>query len=436
MLSDRLASFTERRRSSDMRAGLGALSAEARAGVFTREGGSEPEASPFVLHVSADFPDPIDSFKTPVIRTLLELTGDKFRHRVVSLNRRSPSFVDFGRDLISGLGTPRLSIESRRFEAGNALVYDAPARGLFHATMLRQLGDHLALELGGSCRPDLLVGHKLTIEGIAVRRAASRLGVPFAISIQGDTDTKVLDARPDLASEFGKVFHEAAIVFPFTPWALDRFQSRLGKRRGSTVLLPCPTDLDMAMAPRADGDGLISVFHLKNWRRKNLPGLLAAYRSLARSGVDTALTIVGGGSAADFAQARALSSELAKVAFPGALGRQEVRERMNRATAFVMPSKRETFGLVFVEALFAGLPVIYPKGQAIDGYFDQAPFAVGVDAGDGEAIAAAMRHVVEQETALKAELRAWQTSAAARRFTRPEIARTFAAGLSSAMSQL
>ena len=39
-------------------------------------------------------------------------------------------------------------------------------------------------------RPDLIVGHKLTIEGIAVRRAAEALRTPYALALQGGTDQK------------------------------------------------------------------------------------------------------------------------------------------------------------------------------------------------------------------------------------------------------
>lgn len=38
---------------------------------------------------------------------------------------------------------------------------------------------------------------------------------------------------------------------------------------------------------------------------------------------------------------------------------------------FVMPSKHETFGLVYVEAMSQGVPVIYTKGQGFYGQFDE-----------------------------------------------------------------
>ena len=36
-----------------------------------------------------------------------------------------------------------------------------------------------------------------------------------------------------------------------------------------------------------------------------------------------------------------------------------------------MASHSETFGLVYVEALSQGLPVLYTKGQGIDGVFEE-----------------------------------------------------------------
>jgi len=38
---------------------------------------------------------------------------------------------------------------------------------------------------------------------------------------------------------------------------------------------------------------------------------------------------------------------------------------------FAMPSKRETFGLVYIEALLQGLPILFTKGEGIDGLYNK-----------------------------------------------------------------
>jgi glycosyltransferase involved in cell wall biosynthesis len=399
------------------------------------DGGRKRPGRPRILHVSADFPDPVDPCKTPVIRSLVELTSDRFRHDVVSLNRRSPGALSFLRALTAGGGTPPLTIGTQSFDFGQALTYQAPARGLFHATMLHRLGDWLAEDCLKGPLPDLLVGHKLTIEGVAVRRAAKRLQLPFSICIQGDTDTKVLAARPDLSAEFARVFHEAAVVSPFTPWALQQTEARLGKRVGPTVLLPCPSDLDTPLQPRVGGYGLVSVFHLKNYRRKNLVGMAAAMRVLVHGGSPVNLAIIGGGGERELQRCGEIVAGSGSITFEGALERSALRERLNGATAFVLPSLRESFGLVFIEALFAGIPVIYPKNAGIDGYFDDAPFAIAVDARRPSEIAKAMKTVVQDEARLKEALGKWQKSTHAERFRRPAIGAAFTDGLMRSLGQ-
>jgi len=393
-------------------------------------GAGSASTRPRILHVSADFPDLFDARKTPVIQTLLDLTEERFDHHVISLNRRSPRPFKFGRSLLAGGGKPEVSLQKREFGYGEAIAYEAPPLGLFHATMLNQLGDRLGENMVR--KHDLVIGHKLTIEGLVVSRISKQAGIPFGICIQGDTDTKIVQARPDLAPEFGRIFHEAEIVFPFTPWALRQVEARLGVRKGPTMLLPCPTDLDVPLHPQPRGDGLLSAFHLKNHQRKNLRGMVAAMRML-RDDLPVSLAIVGGGTVQDEAHCRRIAGDLDTIVFEGPLDRSSIRQRMNGATGFVLPSLRESFGLVFIEALFAGLPVVYPEGTSIDGYFDGAPFAIAIDAKSPSAIAGAMRRLVREEQGLKAQLREWQQSARAEQFMRSKIAQTFTKGLTCAL---
>jgi glycosyltransferase involved in cell wall biosynthesis len=386
-----------------------------------------------ILHVSGDFPDVIEPFKTPVIKGLLELTAGEFEHRVVSINRLTPGPVGFATSLLNKSGIVQ---NEQPFEHGTALEYLAPGRGVFHRTMLERFGEHLAgLINAQECPVELIVGHKLTIEGIAVAKAAELTGLRYALTIQGNTDRRILNARPDLKGLFRQIYLGAQTVCTFTPIARDAIVRSLGKRMDGIHLIPCPTELDSIVEPQVNGGDVISVFHLKNHEVKNLSGLAKAATIISGSEGGRNITILGGGSEAELAHCKKLASDARQIRFAGAVERVEMQRRMNEACVLVVPSKAESFGLVFVEALFAGLPIIYPKGTAIDGYFDDLPFAQGVDARSPTAIAAAMTKAIREEADMKRALEEWQQSGGAEIFTRKSIGKHYKLALDSALNR-
>lgn len=387
-----------------------------------------------IWHLSADFPDSIDEHKTTVIRDLVNLTSDRLDHFVVSMNRVSPSITD-AIGVTSDVTGARSVRSWTEFENGIALQYLAPAKGVMHETMLRRFAASLVFRLRDEPKPDLVIGHKLTVEGIVAELLAKAMRVPYALSIQGDTDTKILRARPDLGSTYRRIFHNARIVFPFAPWALARVEDKLGKRESKTVILPCCTKLDEPMPTKVPGDSFVSVFHLKNFRRKNLIGMVQAMSLLEQANVDTCLEIIGGGSQADLASCSRITKGKPRTTLVGPLESNALRDRLNSAKGFVLPSLRESFGLVFIEALFAGLPIIYPRGQALSGYMDDMPFALSVDPRNPGEIAQAMRHVIENEAPLKLALDKWLGSTDAVRFQRPSISNQFCNAISETVSQ-
>lgn len=385
-----------------------------------------------ILHVSGDFPDPIEPFKTPVIKSFLDLTSASFDHEVISINRHSPG----ARGLVSAVFNPVAQVTSQQpFEAGTALRYTAPGRGIFHRTMLERLGKHIAGIIAARGAPvDLLVGHKLTIEGIAVAKASEMTGIPYALTIQGNTDRRILKARPDLRGVFRSIYKNASAVCTFTPIARDAIESMLGKRRDGITLIPCPTELDSIVPPKVTNGDVISVFHLKNHAVKNLDGLVKAASELGGEARSRKIAILGGGNEEELAHCQQMIASVPQVRLEGRVARASMQARMNEACALVVPSRAESFGLVFVEALFAGLPIIYPKGTAIDGYFDGLPFAQGVDAGSPHSIAKAIERAIKDERSMKQALAQWQQSDAADFFTRDAIARGYTSVLESALA--
>ena len=55
--------------------------------------------------------------------------------------------------------------------------------------------------------------------------------------------------------------------------------------------------------------------------------------------------------------------------------KEKLRQLYLSNRIFAMPSKHETFGLVYIEALSQNLSLLYTKGQGIDNFFD---FNIGI----------------------------------------------------------
>lgn len=380
--------------------------------------------------MTGDFPDTISDQKTPVIKRLIDLTCEDFSHRVISINRVSPSAQSMARQL-----SPRapFDVNSEPSPYGTTAAYQAPGKGIFHKAALNKLGDWLAVRIEElNEKPSLLIAHKLTIEGIAVERAALKLKIPYAITVQSHTDERILRLRPDLESTFSRIYRQAELVVFFSPRARRRVETKLRKRVGLTRVIPCPTDLDSPQEPVASNSGLLSVFHLKNRKIKNLEGMVKGVRYAQAQSTPIRLNVAGGGSERDIRACRKIIGRNPGISLIGPLDRPRIQERMNAASAFVMPSISETFGLVFVEALFAGLPIIYPTGRAVDGYFDGCDFARGVDPLDHRATADAMIWATQNELELKNALAEWQKSKEAGRFTQKQIAADYACALRAA----
>ena len=388
---------------------------------------------PRILHVSADFPDPISDHKTPVIARWLDLNKDRFDHRVISINRRTPGVLDMARSLAAAdaIAGPVTSMPD-----GVAIEYAAPPLGLMHGLYLERLGDWIAEQARRDGTPELIVGHKLTIEGIAVAKAAKRLGVPYALTLQGNTDGKILRARPDLHRRLREIYQGAKVVFAMAPWTAALVEKKLGPRDREPVILPCSVGEGFPVtSPQPGRKAFVTAFNLRDFRVKNFAGLVRAMECLADEDEAPPLRVAGGGDPRSWRIVQSIVKPAPGIALLGNQTSAQLAQLMNESVALVLPSRRESFGLVLIEALRSGCPIIYPQGAAIAGYFDECSFAIPVDTRNPRAIAEVMRHAEVEQDSLKADLREWQERGGLDRFSKDNIAAQFTEGLESALSQ-
>lgn len=91
-----------------------------------------------------------------------------------------------------------------------------------------------------------------------------------------------------------------------------------------------------------------------------------------------------------------------KVNFVGELSREEVSKWMRKADAFVLPSRYETFGVVYIEALASGTPVIGTfNGGAEDIINDTNGYIVEID--NVEMLSEALKDIVRNNQEFEPE---------------------------------
>lgn len=107
-------------------------------------------------------------------------------------------------------------------------------------------------------------------------------------------------------------------------------------------------------------------------RNKNIPRLIHALQTLRTEIPDLHLDVAGDGGN-DQERVLALMQRNADwITYHGKITDLEELKSLYRANRiFAMPSKSETFGLVYVEAMSQGLSVLWSQGEAIDGMFPE-----------------------------------------------------------------
>ncbi|MGO1057699.1 glycosyltransferase family 4 protein [Planococcus sp. FY231025] len=137
-------------------------------------------------------------------------------------------------------------------------------------------------------------------------------------------------------------------------------------------------------------------------KNKNIEAILKVCSLLKQRKINVSLNIVGSGDYEFKLKEMVKSLEIQKqVKFHGFNeNKTYLKELMDKSDIFIMPSIKETFGLVYIEAMSRGLPVIYSESQAIDGYFPDGSIGYAVEPFNIKMIANRIIKVQENYTQL------------------------------------
>ena len=294
---------------------------------------------------------------------------------VISLNdvetaEANPSFARGAR--FEGYGREKLLFSAglARRLAGEA--YDAIFIGHLHFAAL--VAGALCLPRAKRASRILLIAHGLevwsSIRGVARRAVADATDI---VSVSHYTQDSMLAQAPELAAKRLHVCPNA-LATSWIEWA-DRLKA-------------APT------STAHYGRFFLTVTRLSvSERTKGVVTALEAFSAI--DAVDTHYVIAGGGDDIGFLKWVARQLNVAdRVHFVGSVSDEELVALYRDCAAFVLPSGQEGFGIVFLEAMYFGSPVIAAREKGAVDVVTDGVTGLTIDFGDVCALKAAMQEVL------------------------------------------
>jgi len=219
--------------------------------------------------------------------------------------------------------------------------------------------------------PDVCHAHNALWAGLAAREAKRQWRIPYVLTehsslwLSSGYVRGLISAKDHAPAR--EAFSEAAAVIAVSDALKQRLLPHSSGRE--IVVIPNMVDTDFFSLPACRRLEIpfrfLAIANLKP--DKGIDLLLRAFAEAFGSNTSALLKI--GGDGPERPSLERLSRKLGiedRVRFLGALSRVQVRDEMWRATAFVHPSHVETFGIVLIEAMATGLPVIATRSGGPD----------------------------------------------------------------------
>ncbi len=369
-----------------------------------------------------------------------------------------PSVISFDPVRLTGVGRARIDQEAAVLAAGRAAIAAAeplflrpawgvhpdlpvarlsiaegasgptgPAHAAIHReTLLWAVGERLAAEPGfAGAGFGVVHAHTGYPDGAAAIALADALGWPLVVTEHASFVNRLI-ASPELHERYTAVLRRADRLFAVSETLAAELRAAFPAFAATIGVLPNAVPIErFARAPVGDRrpDELLFVGYRK--ASKGIETLLRGVAVARAARPSITLRLVGRASSdEEDASWRALADELEMgpaVTFERDTDRAGVAAAMARASVFVHASPRETFGVVAVEALASGLPVVATDSGGVTEILGAEPDLLGalVPVDDPEAFGAAILRTLERRAAFDpARLRA----AVAERFSAELVA--------------
>lgn len=240
----------------------------------------------------------------------------------------------------------------------------------------------------------LIHAHTLFTDGSIAARLAKKHGLPYVVTLRYSDIEAIWKYEPHLRPMARRILRGAARVVCLGGAAKEKalgWFSGAARDELEEKLCVIPNGIDPAWldgAPRTATHNPVRVGFagLMNERKHPLDALNAAHAA----GFE--MIACGDGPLREkfCAMMRPDDRCLGRIS-----GMDAMKAFYAECDVLLVPSSAETFGMVYLEAMSQGVPVLYTKGQGFDGQFPEGEIGFAVPCGDVQAQAEALKRAVQ-----------------------------------------
>lgn len=257
----------------------------------------------------------------------------------------------------------------------------------------------------GEERFDLIHAYTLFTDGNTAMKRSLKTGEPYVVTVRNTDINAFLRWRPYLRPRAIKIMQNAKAVFflseayrktMFDKYVPERYRAELLAKsyimpNGLAGFWSSNLRNDVEQPHLAAEKPLKLLYAGRIDRNKNIPTTQKAMAILRERGINSTLTVVG--EAEDKQEYARIASDAFTDCLP-ATNEEGLLPIYRNHDIFVMPSFTETFGLVYLEAMSQGLPVVYTTGQGFDGQLPEGTVGYHVDPHSPQSVADAIQQIV------------------------------------------
>ena len=250
---------------------------------------------------------------------------------------------------------------------------------------------------------DLIHAYTLFTDGNCARKLSKKYGIPYVVAIRNTDVNDFFKLMPHLRKRGVDIMKDASIIFflseAYKKQVFEKYIPKKYKDEIEKKVHIIPNGIDefwientpVSKKKNSKSKEIHLVYAGKINKNKNIPTIQKAVNLLNKEGFNTTLTVVG--NIEDSNEFDKIQKDNNTVYF-SARPKEDLINLYRKNDIFVMPSFKETFGLVYAEAMSQGLPVIYSEGQGFDGQFPEGEIGFHVKSNSPEDLCIKIKKII------------------------------------------